>query len=267
MKSLNFLWPLVAALAGLPAASYAQQLGYAAKQVNLRAGPALDYPVVAVIGQGVSFIVDGCVADYRWCDVTVGQDRGWVYAGNIVYPYQGASVPLLSYGAVLGIGIIAFSVGDYWDRYYQNRPWYPQRQRWLDRPQPVFRAPPHVRPGPVMVHPAPNRPQWTPGAPQNPVRNRAPAGIQPQPQPERVHPSGMTPPTQHEAPNGPGTARPHQPPGVTQHAPPVRAPATVAPQTSNRQPAEAGQRAAQGQPQRGAQRTKPWEEDPGKGRN
>ena len=250
MKSLNILWPLVAALAGLPVASYAQQLGYAAKEVNLRAGPSRDYPVVAVIGEGVSFVVDGCVADYRWCDVTVGQDRGWVYAGNIVYPYQGASVPLLGYGAVLGIGIIAFSVGDYWDSYYRNRPWYPQRQRWMDRPQPVFRPQPQFRPGQVTGHPAPNGPRWTPGAPQNPVQTHAPGGAQPPV--HRVRPSGP--------------ARQDPLPGATRHAPQVHAPAAVAPPINNRHPAEATQRAAQGQPQRGSRRAQPWEEDPARGR-
>ncbi|MDR3367653.1 SH3 domain-containing protein [Rhodoferax sp.] len=266
MKSLNIFWPLVVALTGLPVASSAQQLGYAAKEINLRAGPSRDYPVVAVIGSGVSFVVDGCVADYRWCDVTVGQDRGWVYAGNIIYSYQGASVPLLSYGAALGIGIIAFSVGDYWDSYYRNRPWYPQRQRWMDRPQPVFRPQPHGRPGQVMGHPEPNRPRTMPGMPQSPGQDHPRSGIQPQPQPNRVPPSGMPRPFQGAHPTGSEATQHNHAPDATRHVPPVRAPAEGGPQIDNRHPADAAQGAAQGQPQRGARRAQPWEEDPTKGR-
>ena len=147
----------LATLALLPA--QAQQLAYVTKEVNLRAGPSSDFPVVAILGAGVTITVEGCMSDYRWCDVSVGPNRGWLYAGNIVYPYQGATVPLLTYGSAIGIGVIAFSVGSYWDDYYRYRPWYPQRQRWIDRPyavpypvpypavRPGFQHPPGVNPG------------------------------------------------------------------------------------------------------------------------
>lgn len=139
---------LAVALAALPAtshaqqwgytseASYAQQWGYTSRVANLRAGPSQDYPVVATLPAGISMTVVGCLSDYQWCDVVVGQYRGWVYAGSIVYSYQGRSVPLITYGPTIGIGITAFSLGNYWDNYYRAYPWYPQRQRWINRPQP-----------------------------------------------------------------------------------------------------------------------------------
>lgn len=127
---------LAVAFAALPATSFAQQLGYTSRVANLRAGPSQDYPVVATLRSGVSMTVVGCLRDYRWCDVVVGQYRGWVYAGSIVYPYQGRSVPLITYGSAIGIGITAFSLGNYWDNHYRASPWYPQRQRWINRPEP-----------------------------------------------------------------------------------------------------------------------------------
>jgi uncharacterized protein YraI len=139
MKSLKLVVGLTVALAALPGISQAQ-LAYAAKQVNLRAGPGMEYPVVAILLAGVPVTVQGCVADYRWCDVEAGPSRGWVYGGNIVYPYQGSNVPVISYGAMIGIGILAYSVTSYWDQHYIGRPWYPQRQRWIHRPPP----PPHA---------------------------------------------------------------------------------------------------------------------------
>ncbi|MGH8713573.1 MAG: SH3 domain-containing protein, partial [Casimicrobiaceae bacterium] len=79
----------------------------------------------------------------------------WIYAGSLVYPYQGGRVPLLSYGATIGLPIITFSIGNYWDRYYRGRPWYRNRSYWVRRPPPVHvRSPHYDRP---QARPAPPR--------------------------------------------------------------------------------------------------------------
>jgi len=72
----------VAALA-MPAAAqaqYAQTAGW----VNLRAGPARDYPLVASLPPGVAITVQGCIAGYSWCDV-IGLCRlfGWPLPGPV----------------------------------------------------------------------------------------------------------------------------------------------------------------------------------------
>ena len=100
---------LAVALATLPALSDAEW-AYTAADTDLMAGPAVDYPVVIRLGAGLSISVEACMPDYQWCDVVSGPYRGWMYAGNIVYPYQGTNVPVLTYGAVVGFGIVAFSV-------------------------------------------------------------------------------------------------------------------------------------------------------------
>jgi uncharacterized protein YraI len=187
MKYLKLVAGLAVALAALPGVSQAQ-LAYAAKQVNLRAGPGMEYPVIAILLAGVPVTVQGCVADYRWCDVEAGPSRGWVYAGNIVYPYQGANVPVISSGAMIGIGILAYSVASYWDQHYVGRPWYPQRQRWINRPPPPPHAPPVQRPA-LPEHHAPSG--------QRPVspEHRAPSGQRPGPHvaPPEARPHGVTP--------------------------------------------------------------------------
>jgi uncharacterized protein YraI len=96
----------------------------------MRAGPARDYPVVAVLAGGVEVAVQGCLADYRWCDVVTGDQRGWVFAGNLTYPYQGSQVPVLGYGSAIGLGVLGFTLSDYWGRHYRGRPWYRERDRW-----------------------------------------------------------------------------------------------------------------------------------------
>ena len=206
MKYLKLVAGLAVALAALPGVSQAQ-LAYAAKQVNLRAGPGMEYPVIAILLAGVPVTVQGCVADYRWCDVEAGPSRGWVYAGNIVYPYQGANVPVISAGAMIGIGILAYSVASYWDQHYVGRPWYPQRQRWINRPPP----PPHARPVQRPALPEHHAPA---GHPPASPEHRAPVGHPPA-SPEHRRPSGQRP-VPHVAPP---EARPH---GVTPVAPPQR---------------------------------------------
>jgi uncharacterized protein YraI len=200
MKLLRMLSVLAAVLVAAPTISHAQ-LAYTAKDVNLRAGPAREYPVVAVLRGGVELFVEGCLADYRWCDVVAGPNRGWVYAGNIVYPYEGANVPLLTYGSRLGLGIVVFSVGSYWDNYYRGRPWYRERQNWIDRPRSGFgpgyrtspQRPPAFRPG---DHRPPQGPVVRPGdhrPPQGPVVR--PGDHRP-PQGPAVRPGGPRPPVQ-----------------------------------------------------------------------
>lgn len=67
----------------------------------------------------------GCVEGWQWCDVTVGPNRG---------------------GPTLGIPLIAFAIGPYWDNYYRGRPWYGNRHYWYNRPvarAPEWHAPPN----------------------------------------------------------------------------------------------------------------------------
>jgi uncharacterized protein YraI len=193
MKYLNVVAGLTVALAAMPGFSQ-PQLAYAAKQVNLRAGPGMEYPVIAILLAGVPVTVQGCVADYRWCDVEAGPSRGWVYGANIVYPYQGANVPVINYGAMIGISVLAFSVASYWDQHYVGRPWYPQRQRWINRP-----PPPHA---PPVHRPAPPEHRVPSGHPAAQPEHRAAGGQRPaqRVEPPQARPHAVPPavPPQHE---------------------------------------------------------------------
>lgn len=119
-----------------PGTASAQSQAYTTASVNVRAGPASDYPVVAQLPGGAAVSVMGCVSGYTWCDVTVPGVRGWVYGGNLSSAYQGNTVPLMSYGPTIGLPIVVFSLNSYWGSYYRNRPWYRDRSRWMNRPPP-----------------------------------------------------------------------------------------------------------------------------------
>jgi uncharacterized protein YraI len=179
MKHLRLLICVALAAVALPSATQAQQVAFAAKAVNLRAGPSRVYPVVAVLSQGYPLTVVGCLSNYRWCDVMAGRYRGWVYARNINYPYQSGYVPVLSYGAKLGVGLIGFVVGNYWAEHYRDRPWYRDRDKWMHRqpaPSPAYRPQP-PRPGSVRPGGGERRPsRIVPGPTRPPQRQGTPAG-------------------------------------------------------------------------------------------
>jgi uncharacterized protein YraI len=146
---------VAAAMLVLPIAANAQ-LAYTAETVPLHAGPAEDYPVVAILGSGFAVTIQGCTQDYSWCDVLAGPHRGWIYGRYIVYSYQGTYVPVINYGAAIGIGVVTFVVGSYWQNHYTDRHWYRQMPHWVHRPQ---YAP---------IHPKPPRPGVHPGGSQHP---------------------------------------------------------------------------------------------------
>jgi uncharacterized protein YraI len=121
MRPLGALSFLTVAMALLPGMAQAQA-AYTARDVHLRAGPSPQYLSIAVLPAGFQISVQGCLSNYSWCDVIAGPNRGWVYAANINYPYQSAYVPVLNYGAVIGIAVVGFIVGDYWTEHYRDRP-------------------------------------------------------------------------------------------------------------------------------------------------
>lgn len=164
------------------------------KDVNVRAGPDRGYPLVAWVSGGTSVYVNGCLDDFRWCDVTAGANRGWVYARNLQYIYQGQPMTIYGNGQTLALPIISFILGSYWNDNYRNRPWYGNQNQWSN-----FR-PGYRPPRPPIIRPQPPRPpiQIQPPRPRPPV-------VRPQPQPPRPQ---VQPP------------RPQMPPGVVGPQPP-----------------------------------------------
>jgi len=147
----------------VPAASQAQT-AYTNRIVNMRAGPSRDYPVVDQIQPGEAVEINGCLDDWTWCDVSIGDDRGWVYARSLESPYRNRRVVIYGNGPLFGFPIVGFSVGPYWDTYYRGRPWYSRRSYWAGRPPSAnWAGPSGVRPysggRPYAVRPGFVRPE------------------------------------------------------------------------------------------------------------
>ncbi len=211
--------------------------GIVTQNINMRAGPGIDYPLVAQLPQGTPAEIFGCLSGFGWCDVAVQDTRGWVAGPGLQLLYDDQSEPLVGYGAVAGVPLIGFEVGNYWQSHYRDRPWYHDVDHWRgDGPHGEPFGGFHDHPGferPIGPagfsgrSPEPNRP---PGLNRPPEQDRMPGIVmprgpertaQPAPQPPpRPEPARMTPgPRPGPGPQGPppgahpNSGRPAEPQG------------------------------------------------------
>ena len=145
--------------------------GYVVADISLQAGPDTEYPSITELYAGTPVDIQGCIDGYSWCDVITGEDRGWVPGTFVQEEYDNQRVYIADYGPRIGIPIVAFSLGLYWDQHYRNRNWYGQRSQWESRHF-TYRAP--ARPASVHYTPRESGPRQ--GGSQSTVRQgQAPA--------------------------------------------------------------------------------------------
>lgn len=208
-----------AALSAAPSTAFPQSVAYTSAPVVVYAGPGDDYPTVAELPAGVTVTVVGCVDGYMWCDVSAADVRGWAYGGSLAYPYQGSTIPVLTYGTVTGVPIVTFVIGNYWGSHYRNRSWYREEPRWAHHPPPALggQPPGQEQPrsealparsiGPATIDRRPPQERRGPPAPGIAPMHAGPSPQQPQPGPASMH--GGPPPQAAGSPVNGG--RPAQP--------------------------------------------------------
>lgn len=140
---MRLLPVIAAALAALPVAAFAAT-SITTTNVNLRAGPGTNYPLVTTIPKRAELVTHGCLQDMSWCDVNWGGQRGWVSSQYMLAVAEHRTVVVTEETApTIGITVVSFDHG-YWERYYPARPWYGS---WVVYARPL----PPPRP-PAVVH-------------------------------------------------------------------------------------------------------------------
>ncbi len=190
-------WITLAAGIGLAPAAHAQY-GFTLRDVNVRAGPDRDFPLVAWLPVGTVVLLGGCIDGWRWCEVRWDDQRGFVYAGFLGYPYEGGYVVVRDAGPYLGLALVPFVLETYWGAWYVTRPWYHHRRAWAAHPMP---PPPPWRP---PAHPPQVRPM-PPSAFVPPLASGVPPITNPVPplRPPAARPAPSSPPPPAFAPPRP----------------------------------------------------------------
>ena len=111
-------------------ASAQQPNGYPVTNVNLRAGPGTEYPVLVTVPARSPIVILGCLPDYGWCDSIFQGNRGWMRSIYLSGWYQGNYYALRDYAPRMGYRTVTFDIEGYWGKNYRNRPFYGERTRW-----------------------------------------------------------------------------------------------------------------------------------------
>jgi len=128
MKHLRIL--ALAATAMLAGATMASaQEAFTTNDVNMRAGPGNRFPAVAMIPEDANVYIHGCLSNWDWCDVSWRRARGWVFSDYLEAYYHNRRIGFDEYRDYVDIPFVSFGFG-YWDRYYRDRPWFDQWDRW-----------------------------------------------------------------------------------------------------------------------------------------
>lgn len=89
MKSRHLLWTAAAGLLASTVMASAASVT-ASTDLNVRAGPGPQHPVVGVLGAGQAAQLDGCLASGKWCQINGGE--GWVYSAYLMGDFDGQQV-------------------------------------------------------------------------------------------------------------------------------------------------------------------------------
>jgi uncharacterized protein YraI len=102
--------------------------GFATIDLNVRAGPGPQYPVVTTIDNNGAVDMHGCVQS--WCDLTWQGARGWAYSPYLAVDQGGTRVVVADAEQAIQVPAAEFEVGTYWDQNYQDQPFYEEREQY-----------------------------------------------------------------------------------------------------------------------------------------
>ncbi|MER8408421.1 MULTISPECIES: DUF1236 domain-containing protein [unclassified Mesorhizobium] len=103
----RILFPAVAgALIAMSGSALADTAVSAITDLNVRAGPGPQYPVIGVLAAGQSATLDGCIANSKWCTIAEANGQGWVYSDYVTADFGGSRVVLTQRPAGADIAVV-----------------------------------------------------------------------------------------------------------------------------------------------------------------
>lgn len=103
----RILLPAVAgALVAMSGTALADTAVSAVADLNIRAGPGPQYPVIGVLAAGQSATLDGCIQNSKWCTIAEANGQGWIYSDYVTADFGGNEVVLTRRPADADITIV-----------------------------------------------------------------------------------------------------------------------------------------------------------------
>ena len=103
----------------------------AVTDLNMRAGPGPQYPIVTTIANSDNVEVLGCTESTLWCDVSYDGVRGWAYADYLASSASGQQIALPQAVAAAEMPRATYDAGAYWEQNYRDRPFYAEREQYV----------------------------------------------------------------------------------------------------------------------------------------
>lgn len=103
----KLIFPATAGLlVALSGAAFAETPVSAVTDLNVRAGPGPQYPVIGVLAAGQSATLTGCIEDSKWCTIAEADGPAWVYSDYVTADFGGKQVVLTDRPADSGITVV-----------------------------------------------------------------------------------------------------------------------------------------------------------------
>jgi hypothetical protein len=74
--------------------------------LNVRAGPGSQYPVIGVLRAGQQATLNGCLQSGKWCSVAEADGQGWVYSDYVSADFGGSHVVLSQRPADASVAVV-----------------------------------------------------------------------------------------------------------------------------------------------------------------
>lgn len=92
MKPYLLISAAAGALLAMSASALAQTSVTATTDLNVRAGPGPQHPVIGVLAAGQATTLNGCIEGSKWCSVAEAGGQGWVYSDYLTGNFGGQQV-------------------------------------------------------------------------------------------------------------------------------------------------------------------------------